>query len=193
MRTICLASQSPRRAELLQQIGVPFYQQSADIDETAKNNEAGVDYVKRLALNKAKAISVDKPGEIVLGADTIVVAKGRLLGKPINQQQALETLRCLSGDWHEVLTAVAIGEGEQWQCEHQTTRVRFMTLSEEQILAYWRSGEPQGKAGAYAIQGRGAVMVERIEGCYSNVVGLPLSLTATLLSRCGIPVWQTEA
>lgn len=190
MRTICLASQSPRRAELLQQIGVPFYQQSADIDETARDNESAVDYVKRLALGKAQAVSTDKPGEMILGADTIVVCDGILLGKPSNQQQALETLRLLSDNWHEVLTAVALGDGQQWQCDYQSTRVRFRLLSEEQILAYWQSGEPLGKAGAYAIQGKAAVMVERIEGCYSNVVGLPLSLTAALLSHFDIPVWQ---
>lgn len=193
MAQLCLASQSPRRAELLSQIGVRFFQSSADIDETPLADEPAIDYVCRLALAKAQAVAATiEPDNVVLGADTIVVCDQQLLGKPKDQAQALAYLSLLSGRSHQVVTAVAVGRGADWQVEHCVSQVRFNAISPEQALAYWHTGEPADKAGGYGIQGKGAVFVAGIEGCYSNIVGLPLALSTKLLTQFDIAIWQAE-
>ena len=191
---LCLASASPRRRELLRQIGVPHLVQPADLDERCAPNESPADYVARLALAKAQAVHAARraltPALPVLGADTTVSIDGLILGKPADLAQLHDMLGRLSGREHEVWSAVAlVGSGEPVSrlC---CTRVRFRVLQSTEIDRYWRSGEPRDKAGGYAIQGLGAVFVERIEGSFSGVVGLPLAETASMLVAAGVPVWQ---
>lgn len=191
MKRLYLASGSPRRRELLEQIGVAFSVLSAAIDETPHPAETPRAYVERLALGKARAGAalLTAPG-VVLGADTAVVLDGCILGKPLDAADSLATLAGLSGREHEVLTAVALVEGARSQVFSVSSRVGFRQISEEQAKAYWASGEPQDKAGGYAIQGLGAVFVQSLQGSYSAVVGLPLCETAQLLGDFGIPCWQ---
>ncbi|KAB5621321.1 septum formation inhibitor Maf [Pseudomonas putida] len=193
MTRLHLASGSPRRRELLAQIGVPFTVVSAPIDETPQVAEAAQAYVERLA--QAKAVAgfnlLDAPG-VVLGADTAVVLDGQILGKPENREHALAMLGDLSKREHQVLTAVAVTDGTRSLSLCVATKVRFRTISFDEACRYWDSGEPLDKAGGYAIQGLGAVFVSAIEGSYSAVVGLPLSETAELLEQFGIPCWQHE-
>lgn len=193
MTRLHLASGSPRRRELLAQIGVPFTVVSAPIDETPQVGEAAQAYVERLA--QAKAVAgfnlLDAPG-VVLGADTAVVLDGQILGKPENREHALAMLGDLSKREHQVLTAVAVTDGMRSLSLCVATKVRFRTISFDEACRYWDSGEPLDKAGGYAIQGLGAVFVSAIEGSYSAVVGLPLSETAELLEQFGIPCWQHE-
>lgn len=182
--SIYLASQSPRRRELLDQIGVQFELLNTDIDETPLDNEAAGDYVKRLAIEKATAgqsiATADKP---VLGADTIVVLDNQLLGKPRNKEHAISMLLALSGRQHQVMTAVALVQGDVTVSDVVTTSVTFRTISEQEALNYWDTDEPKDKAGGYGIQGLGAQFVEKIDGCYFAVVGLPLMKTQQLLSK----------
>lgn len=186
--SLILASSSPRRQELLAQIGVHFEVHTQAIDETPLADEAASDYVQRLALAKARALNL--PDQVVLGADTCVLLDGQILGKPLNAQDARRMLAALSGRDHQVLTAVALVQGKQEACVVVCSQVRFASLSEQQIHAYVTSGEPMDKAGSYAIQGFGAVFIESIQGSYSNVVGLPLHETANLLASFHIPIWQ---
>ena len=196
-KSLVLASASPRRAELLQQMGVHFSKSPVDLDESVMPGESPETYVQRLAQEKALACWQHQPEKVVLGSDTTVVVQNKIFGKPENQQQAFDMLGQLSGQWHDVLTAVCIvAAGEQGQeapVLHQAmsqTRVKFKLLTPERIEQYWLTGEPIGKAGAYAIQGFGGVLVERIEGSYTGVVGLPVSETESLLAQVGIPCWQ---
>lgn len=193
MNTLYLASGSPRRRELLTQIGVPFTVVSAAIDETPLTNESAVSYVERLARGKATAgfaVLENPAGACVLGADTAVVVDGQILGKPLDQADALAMLLALAGREHEVLTAVALTDGQRYETRCVSSRVRFRAISAEEATAYWHSGEPQDKAGGYAIQGLGAVFVAGLNGSYSAVVGLPVCETAELLGQFGIPCWQ---
>ncbi|MCO7520800.1 MULTISPECIES: Maf family protein [unclassified Pseudomonas] len=193
MTQLYLASGSPRRRELLTQIGVPFTVVSAPVDETPLPGEAPAAYVERLAQAKAVAGFARTDGSgVVLGADTTVVLDGQILGKPENREQALAMLGDLSKREHQVLTAVALTDGRRSVSRCVSTNVRFRTISFEQALRYWDSGEPVDKAGGYAIQGLGAVFVSAIEGSYSAVVGLPLSETAELLEQFAIPCWQLQ-
>ncbi|PZW86532.1 septum formation protein [Pseudomonas sp. 2848] len=193
MTQLYLASGSPRRRELLNQIGVPFTVVSAPIDETPLPGEAPTAYVERLAQAKAVAGFAYTDGVgVVLGADTTVVLDGQILGKPENREQALAMLGDLSKREHQVLTAVALTDGQRSISRCVSTTVRFRTISFEEALRYWDSGEPVDKAGGYAIQGLGAVFVSGIEGSYSAVVGLPLSETAELLEQFGVPCWQLQ-
>lgn len=193
MTQLYLASGSPRRRELLNQIGVPFTVVSAPIDETPLPGEAPAAYVERLAQAKAVAGFAYTDGAgVVLGADTTVVLDGQILGKPENREQALAMLGDLSKREHQVLTAVALTDGQRSISRCVSTTVRFRTISFEEALRYWDSGEPVDKAGGYAIQGLGAVFVSGIEGSYSAVVGLPLSETAELLEQFGVPCWQLQ-
>jgi len=187
-----LASSSPRRRELLTQIGVHFTTQPADIDETPLQNEGAVAYVERMALSKARKVSEQFPGEVVLGSDTSVIWSGEILGKPVNNREAEETLRRLSGQTHQVLSAVALVRGAQEQVISVATQVRFRELTDEEITRYVATGEPADKAGSYGIQGKGAILVAGIEGSYSNVVGLPLTETAALLNEFDVPFWHAE-
>lgn len=195
MKRLYLASGSPRRRELLTQIGVSFTAISADIDETPLTHETPSAYVERLARGKAAAgrdsVVSDAPF-CVLGADTAVVLDGIILGKPVDEADACAMLNMLSGKEHEVLTAIALLEGER--CESRVVRsvVRFRPIDSDEAVAYWASGEPRDKAGGYGIQGLGAVFVAGLDGSYSAVVGLPLCETAELLGHFGIPCWQTH-
>ena len=194
MNPIYLASGSPRRRELLTQIGVPFVALSAAIDETPQPDEAPADYVARLALGKARAGFASLPADgrhgVVLGADTAVIIDGRILGKPLDQADALAMLMSLSGREHQVLTAVALFDGARSEVVNVSVQVRFRLIEPAEAQAYWASGEPVDKAGGYAIQGLGAVFVAGLQGSYSAVVGLPLCETAALLGRFGVPCWQ---
>ena len=193
MKPLYLASGSPRRRELLTQIGVAFSAISADIDETPSPEESPSAYVDRLARGKAEAgrrTVVSTQPFCVLGADTAVVLDGKILGKPVDEADACAMLMMLSDKEHEVLTAIAVLEGER--CESRVVRslVRFRPISREEAAAYWASGEPGDKAGGYGIQGLGAVFVAGLNGSYSAVVGLPVCETAELLGHFGIPCWQ---
>jgi septum formation protein len=193
MATLHLASGSPRRRELLAQIGVSFVTLSASIDETALPDEPAERYVERLAREKAQAglAALAAAADcVVLGADTSVVLDGRILGKPESRAEALATLAALSGREHQVLTAVALASAGRIESRVVTSRVRFRPLRAGEAEAYWDTGEPCDKAGSYGIQGLAAVFVSQIEGSYSAVVGLPLCETAQLLEEFGIPCWQ---
>lgn len=194
MATLYLASGSPRRRELLTQIGVPFITLSASIDETPLPAEAASGYVERLALEKARAglASLERTdAAVVLGADTAVVVDGRILGKPVDRADALAMLDALSGREHEVLTAVALVSVAREDAHVVTSRVRMRVLAPGEAQAYWETGEPQDKAGSYAIQGLAGVFVTQLEGSYSAVVGLPLCETAQMLEAFGISCWQS--
>ena len=194
MNPLYLASGSPRRRELLTQIGVPFTVTSAPIDETPLPGERAEAYVERLALAKAEAGLANLAGPaVVLGADTAVVLDGRILGKPENREHALAMLAELAGREHQVLTAVALSDGSRSQSLCVGSNVRFRPISAVEAQRYWDSGEPADKAGGYAIQGLGAVFVTGLQGSYSAVVGLPLSETADLLAQFGIACWQVPA
>lgn len=185
---IILASASPRRAELLNQIDISFRQCAVDLDESVLGGESPRDYVQRLALAKAAAgwRQSRECGLPVLGSDTTVVIGGDILGKPESREQGLAMLQSLSGNTHSVMTAVALQHGERCCSALSVTEVSFRPLSMAEIENYWHSGEPQGKAGGYAIQGRGAVFVEGIKGSYSGVVGLPLAETWQLLQQMDV-------
>ncbi|ORU91979.1 MAG: septum formation protein Maf [Cycloclasticus sp. symbiont of Bathymodiolus heckerae] len=186
MQKIILASASPRRAELLNQIGVEFDAMPVDIDEAPLKGERAYDYVQRLALEKAQAAKhFSKQSDmLVLGSDTSVVIDGCILGKPDDRDHAREMLRELSGRTHSVMTSVAI-LGEQTLSIVSESKVTFTILSESDIEWYWATGEPKGKAGAYAIQGKAAVFITRLEGSFSGVMGLPLYETNQLLKQQG--------
>lgn len=185
-----LASSSPRRKELLSQIGVQFTIDVADINETPHENETPVMYVERMALEKARTVAERHPDNVVLGSDTSVIFNDHILGKPLNTAEAMAMLKSLSGQTHYVLSAVALVCGQQERVVSVSTQVKFRVLSDEEITAYVNTGEPADKAGSYGIQGLGAILVAGIEGSYSNVVGLPLTETAALLNEFNVPVWQ---
>ena len=182
-----LASRSPRRAELLRLVGVDFVLVDVEVDEARQRGEAPADYVLRVASDKARAGSAGlAPGAVVLAADTTVTIDGEIFGKPRDERDAHAMLGRLSGRWHEVLTAVVVSVGDRQFSEVVTTRVEFRALAAPTIAAYWRSGEPADKAGAYGIQGLGGALVKRIDGSYGAVVGLPLCETIALLDEVGI-------
>jgi septum formation protein len=181
-----LASQSPRRAELLEQIQVRFQAVEIGVDEAVEAGEPPKDYVLRLAVAKARAGWRAGGGMTpALGADTAVVDEAGILGKPEDDAAAARMLRRLSGKWHEVYCAVAVCSDEVWQ-DCVVSRVRFRRLTAAEIATYVTTGEPRDKAGAYAIQGLGGMFVERLEGSYSGVVGLPICETAAVLARAGV-------
>lgn len=187
MPRLVLASASPRRKELLLQAGFVFDVSTADVDETALPGEDAVTLAIRLARLKAVAVAVGAPGAVVLGADTVVAApNGELLGKPADDRDAARMLTLLAGATHAVVTGVCTWSGERVETAAALTWVTFQTLSEREIARYTESGEPDGKAGAYAIQGRAARWIPHIHGDYSNVVGLPLALVASMLAPFGI-------
>ncbi len=193
-KQLILASASPRRRELLDQIGVSYTVYPVDIDETPKQSEIPQDYVRRLAEEKAAAcmLALNSPLP-VLAADTSVVIDGCILGKPENKEHAQTMLNKLSGNWHSVYSAVSLRcRGINEEIQHfqalSITEVKFRTIQPQEIQAYWETGEPLGKAGAYAIQGLASIFVASINGSFSGVVGLPLFETAELLSKQGIKV-----
>ena len=185
---ICLASGSPRRRELLDQIGVRYMVKVAQIDESVRANEHADDFVVRLALEKARCIRMSGVELPVLSADTAVVIDDRILGKPSDRDAAINMLRLLSGNEHTVHTAVSlVAERESFRLS--TSRVRFREMSANEIESYCDSGEPMDKAGAYAIQGKAAVFIENLQGSYSGVMGLPLFETADLLREFDINIF----
>lgn len=190
---VYLASASPRRSELLRQIGVPFRVQPADIKEEQLPGETPETYVQRLAAAKADVVwaAVQAEQRPVLAADTAVVLDGAVLGKPKDTVEAESMLSRLSGRAHRVLTAVALRDNDDRVTLLSASEVRFRTTTEAERLAYCATGEPFDKAGGYGIQGHAAVFVEELRGSYSNVVGLPLFETAALLARAGLKFWLT--
>jgi septum formation protein len=178
---LILASASPRRQELLRNAGIPFESQPADIPENPLPGEGAKECAERLAREKALAIAKKRPADVVLGADTVVVVDGQILGKPANATDAERMLRLLSGRTHEVITGICLVVGGQWSVASETTSVTMSVISEQDIADYVASGEPMDKAGAYAIQGIASRWIPRIEGDYSNVVGLPVALVDRML------------
>ena len=193
---IYLASGSPRRRELLQQIGVPFRVVGTSVDEAVRPGEVPAAYVERLAAEKAgagRAGSRDEADVPVLAADTAVVLGGKVLGKPVDRRDAEGMLRQLSGRTHEVLTAIALLTVNGLESRISRSEVTFRSLAAQEIRDYWETGEPADKAGAYAIQGRAAVFIADLHGSYSGVMGLPLFETAELLSKAGVWQWPRPA
>lgn len=187
MAVIVLASASPRRRELLAQIGVAHVVQPANIPEVPAPGETPEDYVRRLARAKARAGWRAAEGQMpALGADTEVVLDGEVLGKPRDRSHALDMLGRLSGREHRVLSAVALVDGAREAVRLSESIVRFRTIGPAEAVVYWETGEPRDKAGAYAIQGRGALFVAHLSGSYSGVMGLPLYETGELLREFGI-------
>ena len=192
-KMIYLASRSPRRAELLEQIGIEFIVLPSDIDETPLLNEQSHAYVMRLAAEKAQAcydglISQLAPIYPVLAADTTVSIEGKILGKPQDDDEAFQMLSSMSGRCHEVHTGIAVATHEGLKVTISTTKVEMAKLSDETILAYIATEEPRDKAGAYGIQGLAGTLINRIEGSYSGVMGLPIYETAQLLVQAGIRI-----
>ena len=186
MTKLILASGSPRRADLLRQLGLSFSVVAPSVDEMPRRNENSLKYVERMAKDKNAEIrkrlaSVD----LVLSADTVVVYQSRILGKPKSKTEGLSMLRLLSERTHKVITGVALTTKTQKKFCFVETKVKFRRLSDNEIQAYWMTKEPKDKAGSYGIQGLGALFVSRIEGSYSNVVGLPLMETGELLKQLG--------
>jgi septum formation protein len=188
---IRLASISPRRRELLAQIGVSHVVTGAHIDEAAHADESPRDYVERMARTKALTVWEQDSSLPVLAADTTVVLDGVIFGKPTDKADCLRMLATLSGRTHQVLTAVALASATGIALQVSVSDVRFRTLTREECEAYWDTGEPRDKAGAYAIQGRAAVFIQSLSGSYSGVMGLPLFETAELLSAANVPSWCT--
>lgn len=189
--SLILGSASPRRRELLAQIGIDCEVHPVDLDEIANPGEAAPDYVRRLALAKAeacRALATTPDDAVFLGADTAVVVDGEILGKPRDRADFVRTMHRLSGREHEVLSGVALVRESRQAVQVCTSRVGFGPVSEAAITAYWETGEPQDKAGGYAIQGHAAAFIHHVSGSYSGVVGLPLFETVQLLRAFGIPV-----
>jgi len=184
---LILASASPRRAELLQQAGIPFSVHPAYVEEVKANRESPRDYVARLAREKAAAVSTQHPQALCLAADTVVVFQDQVLEKPVDAADAERMLRLLSGTHHSVITGFCLQRGNRIMVEVVKTRVEFRHLSDQEITAYVQSGEPMDKAGGYGIQAGAAHMLKRIEGSYTNVVGLPMAEVVMALQ-----LWMDE-
>lgn len=187
MKDLILASASPRRASLLRQIGLRFHTLKSPLQEPPVEVES---MVEEVALAKAREVYSLYPGSLVLGADTIVICEGKVLGKPHDAPEAAKMLTMLSGKVHRVITAVALVEEGRESVAQEETLVFFREIGEEEIRTYVASGEPYDKAGGYGIQETGAVFVRRIEGCYFNVVGLPLALFVKMFQQHGCSIWQ---
>ena len=185
---IVLASGSPRRAEILATVGWKFRKKVPDVDESVKSGEPPEIYVERLAVSKARAIADSDIRSIVLGADTIVLIDGSIVGKPRDIDDARRMIESLSGRWHEVLTGVALSKNGKTEAAIQTTRVKFRTLNQTEIDFLLMYGEPLDKAGAYAVQAQAALFIDRIEGDYWNVVGLPVGLVYRLYKKLTGPL-----
>ena len=193
--SIVLASASPRRREILSQMGVAHSLAEHSVDEVAHAGEEAIDFVQRLALEKALSVQASNPHITlpILGSDTIVVCDEQILGKPVDRADALRMLALLSGRQHQVFSAVALCCGSRAQGVLSCSAVTFKTLSEQECARYWASGEPIGKAGAYAIQGLGGMFVSALAGSFSGVMGLPVFETAQLLNDFGVRTGMSEA
>jgi septum formation protein len=195
MFRVYLASASPRRAQLLDQIGVGCDILPVDLDESRLPAEAPREYVQRLAVAKARTLwtRLKQDRQPVLGADTTVVLADSIFGKPSDREEGIAMLRRLSGVTHDVFTAVALQSRQGCYARLSVSQVTFRTLSDEDCVAYWETGEPLGKAGGYAVQGLAAVFIKRIEGSYSGIMGLPLAETAELLSLAGWSLKENQS
>jgi len=180
---LVLASGSPRRSEILNSVGWEFTKDVPDTDESELDGEPAEDYVRRLAKEKGEAIAEKHPGEIVLAADTTVVIHGQIIGKPEDLGDARRMLAMLSGNWHEVLTGIAVIKNGEVEIGLQRTRVKFAPMSDDEIDFLVEKGDPLDKAGAYAVQAQAALFIEGIEGDYWNVVGLPVSLVYEMVGK----------
>jgi len=186
---LVLASSSPRRKEILEALGLAFEVCSAEVDESLRPGESPFDAAERLAREKAAGAAAELPPDaVIVAADTIVVLEGRALGKPADRADAGRMLRSLQGRRHEVVTGLAVAQEGRLVSGRDVTRVVFAPMTEEEIAAYAASGEPDDKAGAYALQGIGGVFIERVEGSPSNVIGLPVRLFAKLARKMGLAV-----
>jgi len=185
---LILASQSPRRRELLGLMALPFVVRAADIDETMDPQKAPFDEVSRVSRLKALAVSREA-GDVVIAADTIVVCQGQVRGKPREEADAFRILRLLSGREHEVMTGMTVVRDDTVITHTEVTRIRFRELHPEEVRAYIATGEPMDKAGAYGIQGGAALFAEKMDGDYYNVMGLPVCRLAVILRSLGLPVW----
>jgi septum formation protein len=190
--SITLASASPRRSQLLEQIGVRHRVRPTEIDETPRPGEAPEAYVARLAAGKAEAAWAADPSRPVLAADTAVALGAELFGKPEDQNDGVRMLAALAGRTHRVLTAVAVRSGGGLRSALSVSDVSFRALTPAECRRYWETGEPRGKAGGYAIQGLAATFITRLAGSYSGVMGLPLAETAQLLAAAGVRLWNCE-
>jgi septum formation protein len=179
---LVLASGSPRRAEIMRSVGWEFEKDVPDIDESERETESPENYVQRLAKEKAELIAERQPGKVVLGADTTVVIHGQIIGKPVDPDDARRMIAMLSGNWHEVLTGVAVASDGTTSVGLQRTGVKFSKLTESEIHFLVEKGDPLDKAGAYAVQAQAALFIEGIEGDYWNVVGLPISLVYRMVA-----------
>ena len=186
---VILASASPRRAELLSQIGVSFEQQPAHIDETRFRNESPDVYVQRLAEEKARAALAKCNDCVVIGSDTVVVLENTVLGKPEDERDHAQMFAQLSGRTHDVLTAVTVMDSTTTEHALSKSCVTFAAVSAADTARYWRTGEPRDKAGGYAIQGLAAMFIDNLTGSYSSVMGLPIRETAQLLAKFGVLPW----
>ncbi len=180
---LILASGSPRRSEIMNAVGWRFTKAIPDIDESEQVGESPDDYVCRLASEKAQVIAGSHPGEIVLAADTTVVINGQIMGKPVDDGDARRMIRMLAGNWHEVLTGIAVSKNGACEVGMQRTRVKFASMTEAEVGFLVERGDPLDKAGAYAVQAQAALFIEGIEGDYWNVVGLPISLVYEMIVR----------
>ena len=190
---LILASQSPRRRELLSKIGKPFQVEAADIDETMDPKLPPRDEVARVSREKARVVAEKHPEAVVIAADTIVVCQDHIMGKPHSEKEAGRMLKMLSGKCHQVMTGLTVRQGEKVLSCTEVTDVQFRTLSDREIGAYVRTGEPMDKAGAYAIQGGGAFFAAHISGDYYNVVGLPLCRLGRLLQSVAPEIMEEFA
>jgi septum formation protein len=191
MEKIILASASPRRKELLEQIGISFEVIASNVNENITYQDNPDMFVEQLALMKAQEVARRvNPGHLIIGADTIVLIDNEILGKPENEKDAFDTIKRLSGKSHFVFTGIAIIETAEGRTmvSHAKTKVIFRDIQDDEILAYIKSGEPDDKAGSYGIQGKGAVLVEGIDGCYFNIVGLPIACLCSMLKSFGVEV-----
>ena len=188
MPRIILASGSPRRAELLSQIGLPFEVSVPSVDETPQARESPDLYVTRLA--RAKALAATQRGCVSIGADTSVILDGRILGKPRDREDGISMLKALGGRSHQVLTGIAVSDGQRTESQVVSSLVTFRDLDPEEVHAYWDTGEGADKAGSYGIQGIGSIFAKSIQGSFSAVVGLPLTETESLLRAFGVDTWK---
>jgi len=189
---LILASASPRRKEILQQIGVIFDAMAADVDETPQGFESAEALVIRLSKEKAQSVQKMFPDDCILASDTVVVSeRGHIYGKPENLEHAVEMLMSLSGTTHQVLTGVACCQGDDIEISHSQTWVTMRTFSREEAVSYWHTNEPMGKAGGYAIQGFGAAFISKIDGSYTGVVGLPVEVLIPMFQKFDISIWNT--
>ena len=182
---LVLASGSPRRSEIMNSVGWEFTKDVPDIDESERDGENAETYVQRLAKEKAEAVTASHPGEIVLAADTTVVLDGRIIGKPTDLLDARRMLEMLAGNWHEVLTGIAVMTNGTSKVGMQRTRVKFAPMNDAELDFLVALGDPLDKAGAYAVQAQAALFIEGIEGDYWNVVGLPISLVYEMVRDVG--------